>query len=250
MLKTYAYVAKEALRRSALSWVAALSIPIYGVVFIALATPLTGLGMIGGFILGFVGAAFLAGYLFLLQAGVAGSKIRFSDLRTGLRGVWNVVSVLFALMILGLGLQVITNAAGSRAPAVLAIAQLAGAFFFNVIPELLYNSSNRSFMLLKESVTFVMQHAFAWFPPNIIFALVLLKLTGSLAFWPPAQLLIDLSRLGTLAGALGLVTSSPLWLAPILIVLLHFMMVFRGLLYQELTTGNSRMREFRQRMSA
>jgi membrane protease YdiL (CAAX protease family) len=38
------------------------------------------------------------------------------------------------------------------------------------------------------------------------------------------------------------------WKIPLLIAFVHFAMVFRGLLFQELSSGNARTRAFRRRM--
>jgi len=85
------------------TWLAALSIPIYVFLFILATTLLAPLGMIGGMLVGLVAAACFGGYLSLLSSAVEGSQIRFADLKHGLRAVWDVVSVFFALWIVGLG---------------------------------------------------------------------------------------------------------------------------------------------------
>jgi hypothetical protein len=251
MLGLYKDVAVTAARRAARSWLAAVSIPIYALAVVGTAMLTAPLGMIGGFIVGLVAAACFGAYLSLLAAALDGTKLRFADLKSGLGAIWDVISVFFALWVVDLVVSVAKGAAGPKADAVAGVAALAIAIFFNVVPELIYQSRNRSFALLKESVDFVTQNPFAWFPPNLIFAFVILWATGTLSFSSPGALLVNLSRLGSAGGVLTFIGGAPLWTAPFLIVFVHYVMVFRGLLFRELTTGgggNQRMRAFRQSM--
>ncbi len=249
MLKLYGEIAVLAARRAARSWLAAVSIPVYVFAIVMTAQLVAPLGMIGGIIIGVVVAACLGAYLSLLASAVAGTQIRLADLKNGLRALWDVMSVGFALWIISLLVSVIVKGAGDKGAAVAGVFSLAVAIFLNVVPELIYNSRNRSFALLKESATWIMANPFAWFPPNLIFAFAFLWSVGALSFSSPGALLVRLAALGS-GGVLGLVVGAPLWKAPLLIVFLHYVMVFRGLLFQELSTGSRRMREFQRRMSA
>jgi hypothetical protein len=249
MLRLYADLAVRALKLSARSWLAAVSIPIYAAIFLLAAALLAPLGgRLAGFLIAMVGIACFAGYLYLLANAVSGSKLRFRDLRQGLRGFWDVCSVSFVLFLISFGVGFLAAGAGPRGPALVGVAQLAMAFFFNPVPELLYNSSNRSVALLKESIDFVMAHAFAWFIPNIVFALILLAPTGPILLGNPGALLTRLASLSSPLGAAAIIGSLPIWAAAPLIVFVHYVMVYRGLLFRELGTGSARMRAFRRRM--
>jgi hypothetical protein len=249
MLKLYLDVAILAARRAAKSWLAAVSIPVYVFVIAMAAQVLAPFGFIGSLAVGVVAAACFGAYLSLLASAVAGSKIRLADLKHGLRAVWDVLSVGFALWIISLLVKVLVGAAGPKGNAVAGVFSLAVAIFCNVVPELIYNSRNRSFALLKESAAFVMESPFAWFPPNIIFAFVFLWASGALSFSSPGALLVRLSLLGS-GGILGFIGGAPPWMAPFLVVFLHYVMVYRGLLFRELTSGSTRMRAFRRSMGA
>jgi hypothetical protein len=249
MLKLYAEIAALAARRAARSWLAAVSIPVYVFAVMLAAQLVAPLGMIGGMIIGVVAAACLGAYLSLLGAAVSGSPIRLADLKNGLRALWDVMSVGFALWIISLLVKVLVGAAGDKGPAVAGVFSLAVAIFLNVVPELIYNSRNRSFALLKESASWIMANPFAWFPPNLVFAFAFLWAVGALSFSSPGELLVRLAALGS-GGVLGLAAGAPLWKVPLLIVFLHYVMVFRGLLYRELSTGSRRMRDFQRRAGA
>jgi hypothetical protein len=246
MFRLYRDVLVLAVRRTAQSWLAAVSIPIYGLILLFAAQLLSGWGFVGGLLLSLVAMACFAGYLFLLSEGVAGSKIQLADIKRGMSGMWSVCSVAFLLMILGFVVAMLASAAGPKKEAVNAIALLAMAFFLNVLPELLYTSRNNSVGLLKESADFVMANPFAWFAPNLVFALGVLALASpELRFDQPAHLLVGLASLASPAVIGRLIDSVPIWAIPLVIIAFHFMMVFRGLLFRELTTSSSRMRAFR-----
>jgi hypothetical protein len=253
VLRLYGEVAKLALKRAGQSWLAALSIPIYALLFIAfvrlLGPVLAPFGMLGGMVIGLFGAACFGGYLSLLALAVAGSKIRLVDMKNGMRAVWDVTSVFFVIWMINLVLSFVVRAAGPKGPAVMGVATLAMAIFFNLIPELICHSRNRSVALLQESAEFVVANPFAWFAPNLVFAAVLLWATGVLSFTSLGENLTMLANIATRFGVLSLIGGSPLWMAPLLIAFVHYVMVFRGLLYLELSSGSSRMRAFRRSMS-
>jgi hypothetical protein len=248
MLGLYKDVAILAARRAAHSWLAALSIPIYTLLVVGAAYLSAPLGMIGGFIVGLVAAACFGAYLSLLASALDGTKLRFADLKNGLGAIWDVVSVFFALWVVSLVVGMVKNAAGPKAEAVGGVAALAGAIFFNAVPELIYQSRTRSFALLKASIDFVTKSPFAWFPPNLIFAFVILWATGTLDLSSPGALLVTLAALGSAGGVLAFIGRAPLWMAPLLIAFVHYVMIFRGLLFRELTSGSTRMRAFKRSM--
>lgn len=249
MLRLYGDLAVRAARHAARSWLAALAIPVLGFVVagsLILAGPL---GLLGGFLVGLVSAACVASYLTALTAAVAGNKIRLVDFKLTSASFFSVISVMFALWIINWGVQFMAERSGSNGLAVKGVLGLAIAIFFNAVPELIYNSRNQSFTLLKESALFVTEKPFAWFAPNLIFALAWLAATGSLQVSSPAELALSIASLARPSALLGAADTRDLWLAPLLVAFFHYIMVFRGLLYQELTSGGSRMREFRRKMS-
>jgi hypothetical protein len=96
-----------------------------------------------------------------------------------------------------------------------------------------------------------MENPFAWFAPNLLFAVAFLAATGSLRVSSPGELILNIAALAQPSALLRLVEQgSALWKVPLLVAFFHYVMVFRGLLYRQLTSGSSRMTEFRRRMSA
>src|SRR2546422_16407 len=108
MFRTYLDVAVLAAKRAARSWLAGLGIPaLAGIIMIA-AGLVAPLGMVGGIVLALIIDACVAIYLSMLRSAVAGSKLQLADFKNGLSAFWDVVSVMFALWIINLGVQFIS----------------------------------------------------------------------------------------------------------------------------------------------
>lgn len=253
MLLLFRDVTVLAARRAVRTWPVALSFFVYAVILLAAGMVLAPFGMIGGLVLGLVVAACWSSYLELASQAVAGSKIRLSwgEFRRtfGVR-LWDVVSVMFAFWIISLLMGPVLN--GPQGERVAAVFGLAVAFFFNAVPELLYQGHSRSFALLVASGRFMISNPVVWLLPNIVFASLLLLPTGRLAVNHPAELLLVFGS--TFSSPLGLVTmvaAWPPWTWPLILFGLHYAMVFRGLLFQKLSSGsdNARMRAFRAKMN-
>jgi hypothetical protein len=123
------------------------------------------------------------------------------------------------------------------------------AFFFNVVPELLYQGRSRSFALLMDSARFMFAHPVLWLLPNVVFAGIALYASGQLrAVHHPAELLIAFGNtFSSPAGVARVFVGIPRWGLPIALCALHFVMVFRGILFHEVvsgTGGNARLRAF------
>jgi hypothetical protein len=249
MLGLYKDVAILAAKRAAQSWLAAVAIPIYVLVVVLVAFAAAPLGLIGGLIVGFVAAACFGGYLSLVAIALDGTRMRLADLKNGLRAVRDVLGVFFLLFVISYVLGQV-RAGGSSGVALAGVASLAIAVFFNALPEVIYQRGATFIGAFSESASFVTENAFAWFPPNLVFAFVILWATNTLTLSSPGELLVRLGQLGSVSGVLRFILGSPHWMWPLLIAFVHFAMVFRGLLFRELSSGSTRMRAFRRRMGA
>lgn len=252
MFWLYQRVLTQTARRAIASWPAALSLIVYGLLLFAASFLLQPFGIVGGFVLGFVLAACWSSYLELISQAVTGIRFRvtWDDFRqTFMVRLWDVVSVLFAFWIISLVTRPLLM--GEHGAALSAMLGFAMAFFFNAVPELLYQGNSRSFALLLDSARFVMEHPVSWFLPNVLFAALALLAGGRLSIQHPAQLLILFGNtFSSPTGVLPIVLDWPPWAWPLALLALHFVMVFRGLLFKELSSGggNARMQAFRRRM--
>jgi hypothetical protein len=249
MLSLYRQVAALAARRAVAGWPAALSLVGYALILVPTGMVAARLGILGGFLLGFVLAACWSSYLELISQVVAAGKLHLSwgELkRTFAARLWDVISVMFAFWIISFLSGPLTS--GPNGVAVSAILGLGMAFFFNVVPELLYQGQSRSFALLMESARFMFAHPVVWLLPNIVFAAIALAASGELrAVHHPAEALIVFGNtFSSPAGVIQILTGLPLWALPLTLFGLHYVMVFRGILFHEISTGggNARLRAF------
>jgi hypothetical protein len=229
-----------AVQRAVKAWPVALSLVFYGAAMMVAAAIAGGMGVLGGFALGLAAAACASGYLHLLSQAVQGRKVTLADLPSSFRGLfWDVISVMFALWIINLGVKILIDGAGDNGPAIAAMAGLAMAFFLNPVPEMIYQGQARSFRLLLESANFMLAHPVAWFLPNLIFAAAVLGPAGFLSVSQPGELLLVFSGVFSLRGLMGVVMSLPPWAWPLVLIFFHYVMIFRGLLFEGLTAGNN-----------
>jgi hypothetical protein len=254
IVSLYGWVAREALFRAAKAWPVALATIVYAVLFELISGLVGPLGMAGGFILGFIEAGCIASYLYLLSRAVQGSRLKLEDLKQSFVAFfWDVIGVLFFLWIAGWVVQFVEQIAGDHGAFVAAAYGLAVAVFLNPVPELIYlgRSRGRTTDLLLESGRFVQAHWMEWFLPNLLFGVALLALAlgrSAFNFETLSQTLPGLFSLQT-GYSLGnsLARFSDLWALPLVLALVHYAMVYRGLLFQEIAGGNWKARAFRAR---
>jgi hypothetical protein len=252
MLSLYRQVTVEAGRRAVAAWPAALAFPVYAIILFAAAIAFGPLGIIGGLLIGLVIAACWSSYLELVSQAVAGTKIRlrWDDFkRTFLARFGTVISVMFAFWIISYLTTPLTK--GPSGPAVAGVLGFAMAFFFNAVPELLYQGQSRSFSLLLESGRFMFRFPVVWLLPNVLFAAVGLWAAGLLQqISHPAEGLILFGRMFSSGGLLEIFAGIPRWSLPLALVALHYVMIFRGILFRELVSGggNTRLRAFQAKM--
>jgi len=252
MLSLYRQVTVEAARRALAAWPVALSLIVYAVLLLAAMVAFAPLGIVGGFLIGFVVAACWSSYLELISQAVAGSqiRIRWDDFkRSFLARLWDVISVMFAFWIIALLTGPFVR--GPNGPAASAIIGFATAFFFNPVPELLYQGHSRSFGLLMDAARFMFRFPVVWLLPNLVFAALGLVASGRLDVSHPAEVLILFgTTFSSPMGIAGIFTGLPYWALPIALAVLHYAMIFRGILFRELVSGggNTRLRAFQAKM--
>jgi hypothetical protein len=249
MLALYRETAVLAWKRALKAWPVAFSVVLFGAIELIAARLVAGTGVVGSIVMMLVGAACASGYLYLLSQAVQGSRIGLTDLKRSF-GVlfWDVISVRFALWILGFLITPLVAGAGENGLAVAAMIGLAMAFFLNPVPEMIYQGNTRSFALLLESARFVLANPIAWFLPNVLFAVLLLAPTGGLSVGQPGELLLVFSQVFSQEGLIDVAVRLPLWALPLFLAFLHYVMVFRGLLFQNLRTGSARQRAWQAQM--
>jgi hypothetical protein len=253
MLSLYRQVTVQAARRAIAAWPVALSLVVYAVVMLAAIFAFAPLDFIGGFLIGLVAAACWSSYLELISQAVSGAKIRirWDDFkRTFFVRLWDVISVMFAFWIIGLLTGPLVR--GPNGPAASAVIGFAMAFFFNAVPELLYQGHSRSFGLLMDSARFMFRFPVVWLLPNIVFAALGFAASGRFNVNHPAEVLILFGNtFSSPMGIASIFTGLPYWALPIALFALHYVMIFRGILFRELSSGgggNARLRAWQAKL--
>jgi hypothetical protein len=259
MFYMYGKVATTAARNAVRAWPAALSLVVYALILYPALLLTQPMGIVGGLLLALVAAACWSSYIELISQAVAGAaiRVRWDELKAtfGAR-FWDVISVMFAFWILGYAIGAVLGAVGQGAPqvnpaAVSAIFGIAMAFFFNAVPELLYQGNTRSFSLLMSSARFMLANPVAWLLPNLVFAAAAMAAGGGLHFQRPAEVLLAFGNtFSSPLGVLGLFVGMPRWSLPLVLFAVHYVMIFRGVLFRELSGGggNARLRAFQAHM--
>jgi hypothetical protein len=247
MLKLYARLAGKSIRLAVRGWPAALVLPIYATALMIAVGQATQLGMAGGILVSFVAAFLISSYLHLVYLAVVGRKITLGDFRDSFMAhFWDVVSVMFATWVIQLAVGLLTRDAGDRGTIIFVLVDLTMVVFFNPVPELIYLGQGRvrSFGLLMEAGRFVSAHWPEWLAPSALMAAVVLAPSGLLRHGPAAEKLLMFQQLFSLEGLSQAVLRFPLWLAPFLLLFITWGMVFRGLLFDELTSRVRRPRSW------
>jgi hypothetical protein len=238
MLKLYARLAGKAIRLALRGWPAAAVLPLYAALLQIGGGLLAPMGMVGGLLLGVLLAFLASSYLNLLSLAVAGRKIGFGDFRESfLAHFGDVISVMFATWVIQLAVSVVARSFGDRGTIIFVLVDLTMVVFFNPIPEMIYlgGGRTRSFGLLMEAGRFITAHWPEWLAPSILMAAVLLAPTGLIQHGPLAMRLLAFQSLFSLDGLTATLNRIPLLLKPFMLIFLSWAMVFRGLLFTELS---------------
>lgn len=234
-----------------------LAVPVLVAAFIAIqlvAGLVAPLGLVGGFIVGFMHAGAVGWYLSLIEVGVTGRrKVKLEDIRASI-GLyfWEVISVGFIFWIGQMVIQGLTSAA------VLAAAVLLASIIFNPAPELIYQGRTRGLDLLGDAMRFMQNNWPEWLGAHLGAAAVmtgwLWLSTGAIDIGGGTELVRMFGPffgfLGASGVAFALISAGAIGAISAVAFLLftHAFMLFRGHLYRELSTSSRRSRQWRARM--
>ncbi len=187
------------------------------------------LGILGGFLLGFVAVGCASSGLYLVKNMIDSGKTDFDDFVRGFSiYIWELMTFAFMLWI-PLRLAEIALATVRNGALVYFCIEIGLYVFLNPVPELIYRGRTSGFELLSASYNFIVENWIEWLVPNIILAAIGYMLLGEL------QLL--------LFGLPYFVQLFLRWFA--LGLFLAYMMTFRGFLFIELYGSSRRSRIYR-----
>lgn len=194
-----------------------------GALFAALLGPLGGMG------LGLLMDALYSAYLYFVAGVVQHSKVSVKEIRQGLGAYFfSIMNVVFVIYITDLVLGYALAGNPDRHVIGLGV-KMVEAVLLSAVPEVLYQRNTYGMQSLVESVKFVQENWIEWFLPQGLL-LGAVYLVGNFA-------------LGTGLGIFALLGPGSL----IGGALLHLFMVFRGHLFDALSTTSHRQRMFRYR---
>lgn len=206
-----------ALLRGPFVWLLLLGLPV-GIV--VLATVLSPLGMIGGFVVGFAAVYLYGAYLYGVGQCVERKKtLGFGIIKESMgHHVWDVMGIAFLHWILSLGFQF-----GSLPSSVPMLVGVVAFVLFNPWPEVIYTDrATGSMDILVRAFRFMQVNGPEWVLPH----LVLFALGAGVVMVPG-----DLQSVMAFGSGL----------------FIHPVMVFRGVLYRKLGTGSRRARAWQSR---
>lgn len=197
------------------------------------------LGIFGGIILYIFECGLLSSYLYFINEIMRYGKFDFGHLRFSLGSYFSkVMGVLFIFWIANLFLSVLLNGLsaviGMLAFWIMFAINLAIFILLNPVPEIIYHKAYNEVESIKASFAFIKENAINWLVPNLLLAALIyfvgMKAGGALP--------------GTLsAGNFGLAMQA------ILGAVLTPIMVFRGYLFETLSTSSRRKRYFMRDMT-
>ncbi len=239
----------QALKRTRNSLVVLIGVCCLVVVWYMSAGFFSQLGIAGGFLRALLEAACLTFYLSWVRDSLQQNRVRISDLKEFDWGLFQaVISVLFILFLLQWVVTMLVT--GMDAGWVYFILKLLFVLLLNSLPEVLYISRIDGWSGVQESFSFTYRNWIEWYLPTVLLlAPVGLQFDRLAVIFAKAEVLLPTS---ILLEYPDLFAGSPLLMMlsiPVLIVFSHFMMLFRGVLFQELEGGNRRQRIFRHKSS-
>ncbi len=199
-------------------------------------------GLLAGIVMIIATSGLISNYLHLLNCIIKSDRITIQDFKDGftvyLRKVWGI---LFFTYVANMGFGLLIMPILSRIINPLA-AQMSFTFliliFLNPLPEVVYQKYYHPWDTITYAFQYVKENWLEWFLPNVILMGVLYLITGQQLsgifnyYVLPTRML--LSPVGLLLYLLG-----QLWFT--------FMMIYRGYLFELLSTSNRRKRLFMRR---
>jgi hypothetical protein len=250
-VQLYGACARETLAAARRSPWAALFLVVAFVVQFLAGLAVAPLGIAGSFLLGFLQAFLVGWYLALVRHAMHHRRpLTLPELRDRAGALFReTISVLFLFSIGTLLLS-------SASPMMPLVAVPAAAILFNSVPEAIYSSRATGLELLGEAWEFIKENWPEWLAINAVAVAVFAAVNAALTRGPDlGNALAALQLFGPWFGFLNL----PSWAVhrlglPIgllvglgLGMVAHAFMLFRGFLFQQLSSGNRRARAFRAR---
>lgn len=182
-------------------------------------------GILAGLFLLIADGAILAAYLYALEQVIRYRKLRVEDLQEGVRVYFRRVVIIIMIVNLGLyALSILSGLVGGLGIPLMLIASLGAFVLLNPLPELLYLRHYSEGESLSRAYAFIVENWIDWFVP--LLPMMVLAFGGGFF----GSLLLP--GMGMVPGLL------------IQALLLPYVMVYRGFLFDLLSKSSRRKRQF------
>ncbi len=202
-------------------------------------------GFLGGIVMTLVQSALLSSYLFLMNRIIRTGRFKQEDMTDGVRvyfrKIWITLIIVFVAQY---GLSLVAQIFGTVLPfagLIWIIAYCLAIILLNPLPEVIYQKHVDELGTFTYAYGFVKENWIDWFIPNVLLGAVIWVVnTGiNMAF-------------GAIASgfSIGLGLSFPVVISAIVLqAFISYSMIYRGLLFHELSTTTRRKRLFMRHMN-
>lgn len=139
--------------------------------------------IIAGVIAAIVTSSLISNYLYLLFNIVKYDKITLDNFKDGFKiYLRKIYGIFFIAWIASFLLNIVDNIVGSYTTAFYSVIGILAYVIFNPLPEVVYQKHYSSYESIGYSFEFMKTDWFNWLLPNVIFGLILYKLSGVFSF--------------------------------------------------------------------
>lgn len=204
------------------------------------------LGVLGGFLMGFVVLALVANYLAIVAHAVRGEGLAWREVwPETVRLFWPVMGGLFVLF----GVSLVASLALRDKPLLAGVLSLVLVVIFNPLPEVIYQRGAGGVESFQEALEFMKENAVEWLLANVILLSPVL-LVGRLSIFDVLTAGDPFRALGTVLGAFSSLTIGPLGMVslPLMLFVGFYVIVVRGVLFYKLSHSSRRKRIYEERL--
>ena len=210
----------------------------YSTATLILALVLPFFWILAGLVLIVSTSALISNYLYLINCIIERGSFKLDDFKSGftayLSKIWGILFIGYVASIIINTLLMPGFRRGFNPMGLGVIINFLAFVLFNALPETIYQKHYNLWESIKYTVEFVRDNWIEWFIPNLILILLLYLFTGKLLlgiFNYHLPFRVSLSPLSIILYIVG-----QIWLS--------FMMIYRGYLFEILSTSNRRKRLF------
>lgn len=193
------------------------------------------LSLLAGILFAIISSSLISNYLYLLSNIMTTNRITFQNFKDGFtQYIWKIYGIFFMIWLASYLLSAISGLLGGQLNYLITIFRLLALVLLNPLPETIYQKYYNPQESIVYAFGFIKENWLNWFLPNIVFSVVLYLLTGTI-FTNLFTIYIDFSADITLKGIGRYIIGQSIF---------SFMMIYRGYLFQLLSTSTRRKRMF------